>query len=257
MYPPRSGVSLEDSSPYTIISDPSGAAFEDDSPWEFNTVRGRSTSSLDQFEPDNSLLNLLEDETAGGRPTARPPPISGVPATLRNLFDYGDLPPPDPFRMPIVEMPSDDLLANPSLNVSSTPARGRSPSNSRNLTTPEPGDDPRTAKQSSFMFPPRESTPHSKSAGGEPDDNEIPVSPLERKRERLPPLGPGIPRGLAPTPTVSDMEGKSSSTPTTNKGGTSYREVRSNRGVPDIEIPEPSPIDAATTDSPPPIVLST
>lgn len=247
-------LTLKNRSPYTTISDPSGAVLEDDSPWEFNTVRGRSTSSLDQSELDKSLLNLLEDETAGGQSTVRPPPISSVPATLRNLFDYGDLPPPDPFRMPVVEMPSDDLLANPSLNVSSTPTRGRSPSSIRNLTTPEPSDDPRTAKQSAFMFPPRESTPRSKSAGGEPDDNDFPVSPLERKRERLPPLGPGIPRGLAPTPVLSDTEGKLPSILTSSKSG--YREVRSNRGVPDIEIPEPSPTNASTTDSPPPIVLS-
>ena len=151
----------------------------------------------------------------------------------------------------MLDMPSDDLLANPSLNVSSTPARGRSPSNSRNLTTPDPGDDPRTAKQSSFVFPPRESTPRSKSAGGEPDDNEPPASPLERKRERLPPLGPGIPRALAPTPVLSDAEGPPAST----KPSTNYREVRSNRGVPDIEIPEISPIDASVEHFPP-IVLS-
>ncbi|RPD53514.1 Pkinase-domain-containing protein [Lentinus tigrinus ALCF2SS1-6] len=238
-------------------SDPSGTALEDDSPWEFNTIRSRSASSLDNFEPDNALLELLEDEVAGGQSTVRPPP-SNVPATLRNLFDYGDPPPLDPFRMAALEMPSDDLLANPSLNVSMTPARGRSPSNSRNLVTPEPSDDPRTAKQSSFVFPPRDITPRSKSAGGElePDDEVPPTSPLERKRERLPPLGPGIPRALAPTLSSADGDAKTISQQAPAKSTPSYREVRSTRGVPNIEIPEASPIDAPG-ESPPPIVLST
>ncbi|KAI0705021.1 Pkinase-domain-containing protein [Cerioporus squamosus] len=233
-------------------SDPSGTALEDDSPWEFNTVRSRSTSSLDNFEPDNALLELLEDEAAGGQSTVRPPPTN-VPPTLRNLFDYGDPPPPDPFQMAALEMPSDDFLANPSLNVSMTPARGRSPSSSRNLLPPEPSDDPRTAKQSSFVFPPRDDTPRSKSTGGEPDD-EVPTSPVERKRERLPPLGPGIPRALAPTPSLPDGDRKATLIPGRSTPG--YREVRSTRGVPNIEIPEASPVDGPE-DSPPPIVLST
>ena len=218
-------------------------------------MRGRPTSSTDNFEPDSSLLTLLEDESAGGQSTVRPPPISNVPATLRNLFDYGD-PPPEPFRMPTFETPSEDpLTTNPSLNVSTTPARGRSPS--RGLTTPEPslGEDLRTAKQSSFVFPPKAAlTPRSKSSGGEQDENEPPpISPVERKRERLPPLGPGIPRMLAPAPALAEGDEKSS-VPPFIKPVTTYREVRPNRGMPDIEIPQPSPISSAV-DSPP-IVLS-
>lgn len=230
---------------------------DDENPWEFDTVRGRSTSSIESFEPDSSLLTLLEDEMAGGQSTVRPPPISNVPATLRNLFDYGDPPPPEPFRMPTFDTPSDDpLLTNPSLNVSMTPARGRSPSRV-GLATPEPtlGEDLRTAKQSSFIFPPKASTPRSKSSGGEQDENDLPpVSPVDRKRERLPPLGPGIPRMLAPAPTLADSDEKPP-IPPSNKTGPSYREVRSTRGMPDIEIPAPSGV-AAAADSPPPIVLS-
>ncbi|KAI0633588.1 hypothetical protein C8Q77DRAFT_1157780 [Trametes polyzona] len=222
----------------------------DENPWEFDTVRGRSTSSLDRLEPDNALLTLLEDEAAGGQSTVRPPPAN-VPVRLRNLFDYGD-PPPDSFPIPTFEMPTEELMANPSLNVASPPQRGRSPS--RGLTTPEPpGDDPRTAKQSAFVFPPRSSTPRSKSRGGDQEETEPPPSPLERKRERLPPLGPGIPRAAAPTLSSSDAEGKS--TPVLKPIPT-YREVRSTRGVPNIEIPEASPIDPSVN-SPPPIVLST
>ncbi|KAI0759832.1 hypothetical protein BD413DRAFT_487267 [Trametes elegans] len=225
---------------------------EEDNPWEFDTVRGRSTSSLDSFEPDSALLTLLEEENAGGQSTVRPSPISNVPATLRNLFDYGD-PPPDAFRMPTFEMPSEDFLANPSLNISSPPTRGRSPS--RGLTTPEPTlEEPRTAKQSAFIFPPRSSTPRSKSASVEPEEGDIPPSPLDRKRERLPPLGPGIPRGAGPPPLNLDGEGKLGSS--SSRPVATYREIRSNRGVPNIEIPEVSPTNT-TVDSPPPIVLST
>ena len=147
-------------------------------------------------------------------------------------------------------MPSEDLLANPSLNI---PSRSRSPS--RNLTTPEPTtEDPHTAKQSSFVFPPASSTPRSKPVATSADDNEPLTSPIDRKRERLPPLGPGIPRSLAPTPVSSDSESRST---TRGRSASTYRDVRSNRGVPDIEIPELSPVDAATDSPPPPIVLST
>ncbi|KAI0663357.1 hypothetical protein C8Q70DRAFT_949240 [Cubamyces menziesii] len=228
----------------------SGVEYEEDNPWEFDTVRGRSTSDLDSFEPDNALLTLLEDEGAGGQSTVRPPPTN-VPATLRNLFDYGDLP-PDTFRMPAFEMPSEELMANPSLNVASPPARGRSPS--RGLTPEPTNEDPRTAKQSAFVFPPRSSTPRSKVINFDQDDSEPPPSPLERKRERLPPLGPGIPRASAPTPLKTEGDGPAG-TPILKPVPT-YREVRSNRGVPNIEIPAVSPTDA-TVDSQPPIVLST
>ncbi|KAI0368280.1 Pkinase-domain-containing protein [Pilatotrama ljubarskyi] len=231
-----------------------GSDFEqEENPWEFDTVRGQSISSVEEFEPDNALLSLLEDDAAGGQSTVRPPPMSSVPARLRNLFDYGE-PPPDSFVMPAFQLPSEELLANPSLNISSPPPRGRSPS--RGLTTPEPpGDDLRTAKQSAFVFPPRASTPRSKSVGPDQDDGEPPSSPLERKRERLPPLGPGIPRAAAPTPSSLDTEGK----PTTPilKPVPTYREVRSNRGVPNIEIPAVSPTDATVDSPPPPILLST
>ncbi|KAI9067376.1 hypothetical protein FKP32DRAFT_280819 [Trametes sanguinea] len=154
--------------------------------------------------------------------------------------------------MPAFEMPSEDLLANPSLNLSPPSVRGRSPS--RGFGTPEPSDDPRTAKQSAFVFPPRSSTPRSKMAVSDQED-EPPASPLERKRERLPPLGPGIPRGNAPTLPKADAEDRLT-TPVVKPVPT-YREVRSNRGVPNIEIPVPSPTDTATDSPPPPIVLST
>lgn len=223
---------------------------EDENPWEFDTVRGRSTSSLGNFEPESALLTLLEDEAAGAQATVRPPPTN-VPATLRNLFDYGD-PPPDSFPIPTFEMPSEELMANHSLNIASPPMRGRSPS--RGLTTPEPpGDDLRTAKQSAFVFPPRSSTPRSMSRGPDMDDTEPPPSPLDRKRGRLPPLGPGIPRVAAPTPFNFNQEDSDSPF---SKPISTYREVRSNRNVPNIEIPEVSPTDA-TVDSHPPIVLST
>ena len=219
---------------------------DDDNPWEFDFQR-RSGAIQEDFEPDNALLALLEDEAAGGQSTVRPPPVSNVPATLRSLFDYGEPPPPEPFRMPTFEMPSEDFLANPSLNI---PARGRSPS--RNLTTPEPTlEDPHTAKQSSFVFPPTSATPRSKPLAI-PTDDDPPPSPLERKRERLPPLGPGIPRGMAPTPTLSDAENKSSR----GRSASTYRDVRSSRGVPDIEIPQFSPTESPTDSPPPPIVLS-
>ncbi|KAI0823446.1 hypothetical protein BC628DRAFT_1384891 [Trametes gibbosa] len=221
-----------------------GSDLEDDeNPWEFDTVRGRSTSSLDNFEPASALLSILEDETAGGQPTVRPPPTN-VPATLRNLFDYGD-PPPDVYPLPTFEMPSEELMANPSLNIASPPMRGRSPS--RGLTPEPPGDDPHTAKQSAFVFPPRSSTPRSKPMIDDQEDSEPPPSPLERKRERLPPLGPGIPRTAAPLSSHIDAEG----TPGTpvSKPVSTYREIRSNHGGLPIVLSTSSP-ERTTSDRP-------
>ncbi|KAH9929542.1 Pkinase-domain-containing protein [Epithele typhae] len=227
--------------------DDSSDFMTDDNPWEFDTFRRASRSNRDNLEPENPLLALLEEQAAGEQSTVRPPPISNVPPTLRSLFDYGDLPAPEPFRLPAIEMP-EELLGNPSLN---TPLRGRSPS--RGLVTPEPTlEDPHTAKQSSFAFPPPSSTPRSKPAITL-DDNEPLSSPTERKRERLPPLGPGIPRVLTPTPSSLDPELKSGPR---GRSASTYRDVRSSRGVPDIEIPLHSPLSTSTDSPPPPIILS-
>ena len=74
----------------------------------------------------------------------------------------------------------------------------------RAATTAEDGipDDLQTAKQSNFVFPPRTATPRSKAKESTIDtgfeENDRPSSPKALKRERLPPLGPGIPMGAAP-----------------------------------------------------------
>ncbi|OBZ68148.1 Serine/threonine-protein kinase nak1 [Grifola frondosa] len=167
----------------------------DENPWEFDTVRGRSASALDHL--DSSFLSMADHDSSSSLPTVRPPPNSKVPATLRMLFE-DETTLPDPFRIQAFDPSSGDFQATSSFLPSISPSRGRSPLKGP-MTAESTGDDPRTAKQSNFVFPPRPSTPRSKS-GVRVDhkDGDHPLSPLDSKRERLPALGPGIPLGTAP-----------------------------------------------------------
>lgn len=211
-------------------------------------MRGHSRSSISGLDPYGTSL-ALPDEDAAAHSTIRPPAAS-VPVTLRNLFDFGEVE-NDHLRLPLFEPPPLDNIANLSLSASPSPARGRSPA--RFLTTPEFSDDPRTAKQSTFVFPPRTSTPRVENAVGpnEPD----PQSPLDQRRERLPPLGPGIPRILpSPSPAVLDPSSETITAVEPSRVGPSYRSVRTYRNIPDLDISNSGNADAG--DSPPPIVLS-
>lgn len=128
------------------------------------------------------------------------------------------------------------------------PLRGRGRSRS---AVSQPGDQEEevlTAKQPTFEFPPRASTPRSGPkpttpllSGSESEDH-----PKASAKERLPPLGAGIPRGTAPGGELL------------SKATSAFREIRSERGLPNIEIPslEEYEIIAKPMNDPPPIVLS-
>ncbi|KAI0949506.1 hypothetical protein AcW1_009097 [Taiwanofungus camphoratus] len=233
--------------------------FETDNRWEFDTVRGRPVEEAKHSDIDS--LAVTDEDPDSSYPTVRPT-ASKVPATLRMLFE-DDATMTDPFRIPTFDASSSDVQLNTSPllpSISHSPARGRG---QFKTTTPERnGDEPETAKQLEFVFPPRTSTPRAKSklstqASDREEDDSHP-SPLDRRRERLPPLGPGIPLGTAPILSGTSSNGVGPSTGG-SKAMPTYREVRSNRGLPNIEIPassNDSPFGSMPDVSTPPIILS-
>lgn len=232
-----------------ISSSQPSSDIEDDNPWEFDTVRGRPSVDLGQADIDPVLLTMTDDRAGSSYPTIRPS-ASKVPATLRMLFEDEDTA-PESFRMPGFEPshidtqpPSSPLLQS----VSHSPVRGRSVFKT---TTFDPsGEVPDTAKQSDFAVP-RTSTPRAKSKlssqATKRDDDE---------NEPLPPLGPGIPLGKAPLISGASLVAAGT---VGAKGIPAYREIRANRGIADIEIPQrgnDTSFDLSGEVSTPPIVLS-
>lgn len=112
------------------------------------------------------------------------------------------------------------------------------------------GDDMQTAKQANFAFPSRASTPRNKSklSASVPgsDDEDTPTTPVTRK-DRPPPLGPGIPSATGTSPSMGEISDR-------YRSNNSYRERSASRGLPNIEIPPPLPaeanLDIASTQSP-------
>ena len=168
-------------------------------PWEFDeTVRGRSSFDM-LLADDSDAAHSVTDVTASPNPTIRPPQ-SKVPPALRMLFHDEDN--SDPFKIPGFEPPTGaSLLPLPPLLA---PPRGRG--RSKSATSSQPSDQEEevlTAKQPTFEFPPRSSTPLKVSK--EKDDNDG-----ASKRERLPPLGAGMPRSVTP---LIDLDSEPSNEP--------------------------------------------
>jgi protein-serine/threonine kinase len=159
----------------------------DENPWEFDTVRGPSTSQAHP-SPDSQDAPVMHQS-----------PPSTLPSSLRHLFEDDASPQADPFRSPIPQTkntPSPPSSLPPS--QSSSPARSRAPTEGRSM--PDSSfDDMQTARQRNFAFPPRTPGARSKSKlasnvpGSEDEDRSSIKEALDK--EPLPPLGPGIPLG--------------------------------------------------------------
>ena len=216
--------------------------------WEFDTVRGSSFGdSLPMREDSLSLPSSLSEDISSNA-TIRPPPTK-VPPTLRMLFeDDSELPPINTLRFPTVDPSPPSSLLTPTLLTPQTPrsSRGRP----RSPTAPTPPDDILTAKQPTFVFPPRGSTPRS-NAGfpSASSDNDALFPPLDRPDWNKPRKQSGGALDLPPLPSDSFSSKASGSIPATNFRQAA-RERRQQRGLQtNIDSPLPSDdIDFDDTD---------
>jgi protein-serine/threonine kinase len=202
---------------------------EDESLWEFETVRGRSF--LPAFDRDSSPPDT-EDNTVPNQSTIRPPPSTTLPSSLRLLFEDEVAPQSDSFRLPT--FPSHRNTPSPPtlLSQSISPSLARDKT-AMKLTLDGSGDD-LPAKQPNFAFPPR-MTVRSRSKLS----SNVPSSDDEASSDdsKVPPFGQGAP--LFSRHTTEGSE------PSVNavRNTSTYRDVRSARGPPDIKIPRPSDVD--------------
>jgi len=202
---------------------------EDESLWEFETVRGRSFPPA--FDRDSSPPDT-EDNTVPNQSTIRPPPSTTLPSSLRLLFEDEVAPQSDSFRLPT--FPSHRNTPSPptllSQSISSSLARDKT---AMKLTLDGSGDD-LPAKQPNFAFPPRMNIrSRSKLSSSVPSsDDEAPSDDAKAS-----PFGQGAPLFSRHT-----TEGSEPSVDAVRNTST-YRDVRSARGPPDIKIPRPSDAD--------------
>lgn len=210
-------------------------ATREENPWEFDTVRGRSASESLSADHD-SFLDTGSDDSSPSSSTVRPRAPGRLPTSLRGLFDDDSASSePELFRPPA--MPVTGLRGTPSPPPSSpSPSSRDRAAYKRGPVAENSAEDLQTAKQANFAFPPRPSNTRNKSKlsasvpGSEDED-----FPSVRK-ERPPPLGPGIPSSFASPTNSNDLSDR----PRSNNG---YRERSASRGLPNIEIPPPLPPD--------------
>ena len=212
-------------------------AINEENPWEFDTVRGRSASESLSGNHD-LFLDTGSDNSSPSSSTVRPRAPGRLPTSLRGLFDDDSASSePELFHPPAMSVtgfPGTPSPPPPSPSPSSSRDRA---AHKRGLVTECSTDDLQTTKQANFDFPQRPSNTRNKSklsaSVSESEDEDIPSV----HKEHLPPLGPGIPSLLASPTSSSDLPDR----PHSNNG---YRERSASRGLPNIEIPPPLPSDS-------------
>lgn len=202
---------------------------QDENPWEFETVRGRSFSSA-SYEDDNEDTFENENDTAQTQSTIRPPQSTPLPSSLRLLFEDEATSPQDTLRPPAFQIPHPTTPSPPNSlppSLSSSPARERI-AIKRAATLDNLGDE-LTAKQGTFVYPPRgmgrSRSKLSSSVPGSEDESSGPASIENTTRSRPSP---------SPDPSAQANEFKK---PLLRDP---YKELRSNRFPPNIEIPSRS-----------------
>lgn len=123
-----------------------------EAPWEFDTVRGKSDGNL-LGDGESSLLVAPADD-GSLNPTVRPNK-SKVPPTLRMLFED------DSTETTQADFEATFSHLSPATPVVGIPSRARG--RSRSTAVPEPPGEALTARQPTFVFPPRASTPRTES----------------------------------------------------------------------------------------------
>lgn len=173
--------------------------------------------------------------------TIRPSAPTPLPSSLRLLFEDDSAPQQESFRLPAFHIPSPRNSPSPSTLLSPTmsSARDRTVTN-KSIPFGGSGDD-MTAKQSNFAFPPR-AIPRSRSKlstniPGSDDDESLSLEQSTDSSRHVP--VPNVDSGL------SDKTDEFVLGP---KGPQSYRDIRSARGPPNIEIPDSSHNDHPSLD---------
>ncbi|THH04201.1 hypothetical protein EW145_g5694 [Phellinidium pouzarii] len=221
------------------------SANDEQESWEFDTVRARSG------------MDLVQPPASDDGDAFRSPPNTRIPSSLRALFgDDGNAGAPvDPFRFQNAWSRSNTPTSTPSAPSSSpalisrtSPLPGSSQARSRrteDLMMEE------TARQATFVFPPRPAIPLARAkprlfTSVSPSDDEMPSSASSPERARLLPFGPECSHGRSHGHGRGIGEATMTSTPHADSGGATilaspgYREVRTSRGVPNIFIPPSS-----------------
>ncbi|KAF8070235.1 Pkinase-domain-containing protein [Lyophyllum atratum] len=127
---------------------------EDENPWEFETVRGHSF----RHAPYNE--DIVPDTKSDNEPTqstVRPPPSSTLPSSLRLLFEDDTTPQQETLRPPVFQIPTNSSTPSPPSSVppSTSPSPARERMAMKRAATLDTLGDELTAKQKSFVYPPR------------------------------------------------------------------------------------------------------
>ncbi|KAK0455689.1 Pkinase-domain-containing protein [Desarmillaria tabescens] len=212
---------------------------DDERPWEFDTVRGRPFATI---EDDFISLDAVDEEMPPPPPPAVRPTL---PSSLRGLFE--DESAPDSFS---------HQLSLPQRDTPSPPAPKSTPSHDRTIKAPISPlggfiqglthDVAETARN--FVFPKSaRSRSGLSSISGSDDERSQPPVPFPSRGEIIPSQELNTPLTIDIDRAVEAAQNSASSA----RSAQSYRDIRSTRGLADIEIPplsqDTKPIELSTT----------
>ncbi|KAG6868923.1 hypothetical protein C0993_007697 [Termitomyces sp. T159_Od127] len=176
---------------------------DDESVWEFETLRGRS------YQQDLYGKNSSEAEHESLQSTFRSPQPSNLPSSLRALFEDDSVAPQQILRPPALQIPSHPGTPSPpgSLPPSASSSPGKERIAVKRPLTQDPSVDELTVKQKTFVYPPRGMAPSrsklSSSIPG-PDDESSPHAAVGLKSTPSP--------GMLPSPSIDNLSETSTKT---------------------------------------------
>ncbi|KAJ3737313.1 Pkinase-domain-containing protein [Lentinula guzmanii] len=196
---------------------------DNESIWEFETVRGRPHAPSSEDDA-YSYYDGLDTEPVSAQATIRPGPTTPLPSSLRLLFE-DESTQQNTFRASISQHPLPRSLPSPppplppSATVSAVSTQAKRP-----LPLEVHEDD--LAKTRDFVFPRPTRLKSNLTNVAKPED-EFPS----------PPSPSSDPYDTSVDDRLSETEGSSSTVSVPARSTATYRDVRSTRGPPDISIP--------------------
>ncbi|KAJ3857882.1 Pkinase-domain-containing protein [Lentinula lateritia] len=206
---------------------------DNESIWEFETVRGRPHAP---FQDDtNSYYDGLDTEPVNAQATIRPGPSAPLPSSLRLLFQHESTQ-QNTFRASTFQQPftrSLPIEPSPPPPPQPQPPLSTPPFASAQTKRPLPLDmhEDDLAKTGEFVFPrPTRSKLNLSSVANSEEDSISPSSPSSTES-----YNNGNLDDISPE--TKKIEGSSSTVLGTVRSTATYRDIRSTRGPPDISIP--------------------